>query len=228
MKIALLVCDHVPEDLQPAHGTYQLMFENFLQLPLDAWYVCDDIFPKLEDYDAFVCTGSRHSVYDDLPWIRKLQDFTRQIYKAGKKFFGVCYGHQMIAEALGGEVMRSGNGFLIGIHTFNVNQTDGWMQPEVDHYNVLMLCQDQVAKLPDNSRVLASSSQCPVGMYSVDRHFLGIQGHPEFTNAYNRDLFERRLKIDDTKKKNAALDSFKEKKPHSELLTGYIQNFLRS
>jgi len=228
MKIALLCCDHVPEDLQPVHGTYPQMFERFFQLPMDAWYVCDDNFPALKDYDAFICTGSRFSVYDDIPWIKQLQEFTRLVYHAEKKYIGVCYGHQMIAQALGGEVKRSEHGYLIGIHTFEVIQISDWMEPVVTFYNSLMLCQDQVMQLPEDGQILAASPQCRVGMYSVGKHFLGIQGHPEFTNAYNRDLFERRLNIGDNEKKSVALKSFEEKKTDSLLLAGYLRNFLHS
>jgi GMP synthase-like glutamine amidotransferase len=228
MKIALLVCDHVPEDLQPVHGTYPQMFERFFQLPMDSWYVCDDNFPALEDYDAFICTGSRFSVYDDEPWIIRLQEFTRRVYLSEKKFIGICFGHQMIGQALGGKVERSHHGFLIGIHTFDIQQTAEWMETETSHYNVLMLCRDQVTLLPDGSNLLASSPQCRVGMYSVGKHFLGIQGHPEFTNGYNRDLFERRLNINDDKKKRLALTSFDEKKADSSILSDYFRNFLSS
>lgn len=228
MKIALLVCDHVPADLQPEHGTYPEMFNHLFRLPMDVFYVCDGNFPEPEKYDAFICSGSRFSVYDDIPWIKQLQELTQQVYHSGKKFIGVCFGHQMIAQALGGKVEKSQHGFLIGIHTFEILQTNGWMDSGNKNYHVLMLCRDQVTKLPDGGSILASSALCKVGMFTVGKTFIGIQGHPEFTNAYNRDLFERRLKIDDIEKKSAALLSFKEKKADRTLIGNYLRNFLNS
>jgi len=194
MKAALLVCDHVADELVDAHGTYPEMYRRLLQVPFDSFYVCDGHFPSIDDYDLFVCTGSKFSVYDDLDWIQKLKEFTREAYQVGKKFIGICFGHQMIAEALGGKVQRSDFGYLIGLHKFELTEKKAWMKPYEPSLRMLMLCQDQVVRLPEGAELLASSESCKIGMFKVDNQFLGIQGHPDFTPEYNRAVFESRLK----------------------------------
>lgn len=228
MKMALLVCDHVAQAFAGEHGTYPDMFRRFLpDLAFHTWFVCDGVFPAISDYDAFVCTGSKFSVYDDLPWVRLLKSFTAEAFQAKKKFVGVCFGHQLIAEALGGKVEKAAAGYQIGLHQFTVRETAGWMKPEAHSYKLLMLCQDQVIKLPPDSRVLASSPGCPMGMFTTGDHFLAIQGHPEFTKAYNRAVFESRRSKMGEEKLAEAIESLAGE-PDRELLSGWITRFLKA
>ncbi len=226
MKTALLVCDHLPEKLTAVHGNYIHMFNSILDIPLDPFYVIDHNFPDPDDYDAYVITGSKYSVYDSFGWISMLKEFTSMAFDKGKKTIGICFGHQLIAEALGGKVERSRNGFLIGIHDFRILQKEKWMDPPVSNYKTLMLCQDQVVKLPENSIVLSGSSHCPVGMFSVDKHFLGIQGHPEFTKEYNRDVFESRIEKIGIEKIEVARASL-HNDPDTSLLKSYMMSFMK-
>jgi len=226
MKVALLVCDHVAAQFVEKHGDYPSMFDQLLpELKLEPWFVCDSQFPLIGDYDAFVCTGSKLSVYDDERWILQLKAFVKDIYASGKKFVGVCFGHQMIGEALGGKVEKAALGYLIGTHTFTISQTTPWMRPSSHSYRILMLCQDQVVKLPPGARVLAASADCPVGMYTVSDTFLGIQGHPEFMAGYNRNVFESRVERIGKEKVEAAVKSLNQG-PDRELLRGWILGFL--
>lgn len=227
MKVALLVCDHVAAQFVDKHGDYPHMFDQLLpELKLEPWFVCDGQFPVVADYDAFVCTGSKASVYDDIPWIHQLKAFTKEVYDSGKKFVGVCFGHQMMGEALGGKVERAAVGYLIGVHKFNLLEKPVWMGEAPDSYHILMLCQDQVVKLPPNSAVLASSPECPVGMFTVGETFLGIQGHPEFTPDYNRDVFESRVERIGKDKVERAVESLKTA-PDREELRRWILGFLK-
>ncbi|WP_416864998.1 MAG: glutamine amidotransferase-related protein [Imperialibacter sp.] len=226
MKVALLVCDHVAVQFAEKHGDYPFMFDQLLpELKLEPWFVCDESFPAIADYDAFVCTGSKASVYDDIAWIHQLKAFTKEIYDSGKKFVGVCFGHQMMGEALGGKVERADVGYLIGVHQFAIAEKPGWMKSSPDVFNILMLCQDQVTKLPPSSKELASSPDCPVGMFTVGDTFLGIQGHPEFSWEYDREVFESRVERIGREKVERAVESLNVE-PDRELLKGWILSFI--
>lgn len=226
MKVALLICDHVREDLVKRHGDYPMMFRKLLpELALEDWYVCDGYFPDINDYDAFICTGSKYSVYEEIDWIIQLSKFTTQVYASGKRFVGVCFGHQMMAHALGGQVSKSDQGYLIGVHQFSVSEHISWSKHQKGSFNVLMLCQDQVIVLPPQSQVWASSEACPIGMFTVGSTFLGIQGHPEFTKAYNQAVFESRPDKISQEKVREAIDSFTNN-PDTDFLSHLLTEFI--
>ena len=226
MKAALLICDHVPEELSKIHGTYVEMYADlFPEIALQAYFVVDDEFPSLEEYDIFIATGSKYSVYDDIPWIGKLKELVKEMYELQKTFIGICFGHQLIAESLGGKVERHESGYLIGVHDFTFNTKVSWMQPEAEGFKVLMLCQDQITVLPEGSRVLSESAECAIGMFTVGNTFLGIQGHPDFAKEYNRAIFESRAARIGPEKIEKANKSLEEE-PSVPLLRRYMHNFI--
>lgn len=228
MKTCLLVCDHVLPAFEPINGTYPEMFQRlFPELDLVPYFVCDGFFPEIDDYDAFICTGSKYSVYDDEGWVIELLRFIRNIAHSDKKFVGVCFGHQAIAHALGGETSQSEIGWNIGVHAFEILQYQRWMLPELPRFNILMLCQDQVQSLPPKAEVLAQSENCPIGMYSIEQQFLGIQGHPEFSKTYNQALYTSRIEKIGQQKVLEADESLKTTVDQS-LFETWIMQFLRS
>ena len=117
-------------------------------------------------HQIYFTTGSRHSAYQNIPWINQLKDVIRGIYIRGDYFVGVCFGHQLIAEALDGKVERSTQGWCVGVHTFSVRGTRTWMVPQRKKINLLMMCQDQVSKLPKDGVVLGGTKKCPIGIYA--------------------------------------------------------------
>ncbi|GJM35732.1 MAG: GMP synthase [Saprospiraceae bacterium] len=195
MKIGLLECDHVAESFQHIGGDYRDMFQRLLPGVEFVFYdLCNHHFPNsVEDCDAYVVTGSKYSVYDDIDWIYRLKDLVRDIYHHQKYYIGVCFGHQMLAEALGGKVHKSESGWCVGAHQFQLLHQAPWMHPFKDQLNLLMSCQDQVQQMPENSKLLAQSSDCPVAMFQVGKKMMGIQGHPEFPKAYSRALMDARV-----------------------------------
>lgn len=227
MRTALLICDHVLDKFESIDGQYLDMFNRLLpSLNLQPYYVCDGEFPQTPDqYDAYICTGSKLSVYDEVEWIRELQRFVKGVYATSSKFVGVCFGHQMIAQALGGEVSKAGVGWCIGAHRITIDHPGSWMDPAAKILNVLMLCQDQVVQLPSDSVVLASSKDCAISMFSVGDRMLGIQGHPEFSKEYDRALFESRVDRIGQEKVNKGIESINSE-VHTEVMAQWILNFL--
>lgn len=189
MKIGLLLCDHVAEPLRDISGDYDEMFRRWLGgvFPHAQWRDYDltqgDCPHSTTDCDLYVTTGSKASVYDDEPWIHAFADLVRAIAEARQPLVGVCFGHQMIAHALGGRTAKSPNGWGIGVHTFDVFAPQPWMSPPREQFSLLMSCQDQVERPPDGARVLARSEHCPVALYEMGR-MIGVQGHPEWTPEY--------------------------------------------
>lgn len=229
MKIGLLECDHVAEPLRHIAGDYRQMFDDLFhchapQLELVSFDVRNGEFPASVDAcEAFVCTGSRFSAYDQDDWIQELKGFLRQLRSADKPFVGICFGHQMLAQALGGEVKKASQGWGIGVHSLNVVKAESWMQPEQSSCGIQYSHRDQVVRLPENSVVLGESDHCPVAMFRVGKTMLGIQGHPEFPAAYVEALVRGRTELIGADKVNAA----KFNAPTDEaIITNWLAKFL--
>jgi len=199
MKIGLLECDHVRDELLHISGDYRQMFPALFASAAPHWEfvffdVCNGQFPDSVDAcDAYIATGSKFSVYDDESWIIKLKAFIQALYKSEKTYVGVCFGHQMLGEALGGEVKKSDIGWCVGVHPFEMLGYQNWMQPDLPGLNLLMMCQDQVLMLPPESILLAQTPDCPHAMFQVGKSMLGIQAHPEFSKQYDQALMELRI-----------------------------------
>lgn len=194
MKIGILQCDDVLDSLQPEFGNYPQMFRE-LMLRVDPgleFAVYDartgGLPDDIDDCDAYITTGSRHGVLDGLEWVDDLETFIRRLDTAKKKFVGICFGHQLMAQALGGEVERSPKGWGVGVSFNQVVGPRPWMEPFQGGLDLVVSHQDQVSRLPDGVEVLASSAFCPYYMLQRGDHLLSIQGHPEFSRDYSRAL----------------------------------------
>jgi GMP synthase-like glutamine amidotransferase len=190
MKIGLLQCYHVDAKYMGIDGDLSDMFvrlfgEHTPEVTLEIYDVINGQFPEsLYECDGFIISGSLHSVYDDMQWIHDLAAFVRQLYEAQHPTVGICFGHQMIAQALGGEVKKSERGFGLGIRDVTIDNPKSWMQPDLLSYNLLYFHEDQVETLPNNGEVIAGNEHCPIAAFSVGEYMLGIQGHPEFSTKF--------------------------------------------
>lgn len=234
MKVGLLECDHVREEFRPIAGDYRDMFPAlFMPLAPDWEFVFYDVangrFPaSVQECDVYLCTGSKSSVYDDEPWIDALKTFVRQLYDQQKIFLGVCFGHQMLAEALGGKVQKSAVGWCVGGHEFTLHRPmPAWMTPPQERLNLLMMCQDQVHQLPPDSTVLASANDCPVAMFRVGERMLGVQAHPEFPVLYEEALMRSRVERIGAEKTAKGLESLT-LPLHSTLMAQWMAAFVKS
>jgi GMP synthase-like glutamine amidotransferase len=198
LNVGLLACDDVPDRLRHIAGGYQDMFDALLRphapgLAFTRYDACKGKVPSAPDEcDAWLCTGSRFSVYDKLDWIEGLKAFVRTVHDAGKPFVGICFGHQILAEALGGSVQKAEQGWGIGVLDMHIVQPEPWMQPPREHCKLQYMHGDQVLRLPDHSTLLAAAPHCPVAMFKVGEKMLGIEGHPEFPAAYEEALLRAR------------------------------------
>ncbi len=197
MHIGLLQCDDVNPALIERHGNYPAMFQALLtrsdpDIRLSVWRCLDGEFPEqLDACDGWLITGSKHGVNDGLAWITTLCEFVRRVHAAKLPLVGVCFGHQVIARALGGEVEKHARGWGVGLSFNRVCAQRPWMQPPQAGLDLIVSHQDQVSVLPADARVLADSAFCAFYLIEVGS-CLGVQGHPEFSPAYSRDLMRLR------------------------------------
>ena len=232
MRIGILQCDHVKSELQPKFGNYPEMFATMIhaqnpQHQLLNFAACDDELPDQTNLcEAYILTGSASSVYEDLQWIKELESFVRSLHQHKIPTVGICFGHQLLAQALGGETMKSPKGWGVGIANHRVVANQDWMVPKVNEAKVLVSHQDQVTRLPAQARRILESEFCPNAMFQLGEHIIGCQGHPEFMPEYSHALMEMRKGRMPENVRQAGIDSLTK---NTELLPIpiWIENFLK-
>jgi GMP synthase-like glutamine amidotransferase len=238
MKIGVLQADTVSEEFQADHGNYPTMFENMLKsagkqvlgsaIEVAHYNIMQSQFPKkLNECDAYIITGSKKSVYDDEPWIHKFRGFLVELNDAKKIVIGICFGHQLIADALGGKTELAKGGWGVGVHQSTITNKKKFMNPPLDYFSVIVSHQDQVAELPSDAERLAASEFCPNAMFQIGKHILTFQGHPEFTKGYSRALLESRKDIIGDLIYELGCASLKIEL-HSEILAQWIIRFINN
>jgi len=176
--------------------------------------------------EAYVITGSPRGAYDSDPWIGDLSQFIRDGAKDGKKFAGICFGHQILAEALGGRVQKSEKGWGLGLKSFEIRVPKSWMNGDTGHASLYFAHQDQVIELPPDAELLGGNGFCPIALYTIRDQILGVQGHPEFSQSIMQDILSReKLGRDDDVVKTAE-SSLADGKPDGRLFAQWIVNFL--
>ncbi|CAM2066167.1 Type 1 glutamine amidotransferase [Sulfidibacter corallicola] len=199
MRVAVLLTGYATGYTAQKYGTYADLFRHLLEEPGSTWDTFDVIqgeYPRdLADYDAYVVTGSASDAHATEPWIQDLNRKLREAFDCGRKILGVCFGHQAVANALGGASHRADQGWEVGIHALDLTEaatkkTYGHNLPT--NLNVLQTHRDEVKRLPPGAELLASSAQTPIQMYAVGHQVLCMQGHPEYFKDIVSDLLEGR------------------------------------
>lgn len=194
MKLGILnAC--TPQDEEEFELKEFQSFTDFLGLvdhnfTLVEYRITEDEFPRhATECDAYLITGSPKGVYDHVGWIGQLGDFIRDSYTEGVKLVGICFGHQILAHALGGHAEKSQKGWGMGPNVVEVSQRKPWMKPALPDGSFYFCHQDQVMTLPPEAELLAGNEFCQNGMFVIGDQVLGLQAHPEFTT----DVMERAI-----------------------------------
>lgn len=188
--------------LRERFGLYSEMFAELLkpaapEIEFRIYNLLDGDFPKSPgERDAWLVGGSPSGAYDPEPWIPPLEDFLRAAFATGRPILGVCFGHQILAQALGGKVEKSGRGWGVGVHDYQLQRRMSWMAGDGASLRLRAMHQDQVIQSPPGATLLCRSEFCPIaGLVYGDPErpqALSFQAHPEFSADFARALIELR------------------------------------
>ncbi|KMK66801.1 type 1 glutamine amidotransferase [Puniceibacterium sp. IMCC21224] len=187
MKIGILQTGHVNEQLVDENGDYPEIFAHFLAdqgLVFDNYPVVDGEFPSgAEAADGWLITGSKFGAYEDLPWIAPLEALIRAIYVSGRPMVGICFGHQIIAQALGGRVEKFDGGWSVGRQDYTIG---------ADTFALNAWHQDQVTAVPEGAQVISSTAFCANAALLYTGRAFTLQPHPEINRTYLKGLLDTR------------------------------------
>lgn len=231
MKINILLCDTFPGLLPDYIPSYVSMFTAlFDSVCRHARYkvyraMDGDLPAPVCDGSLYLITGCNQSAYDQTPWIKRLAEWIRAAHGNRVKLVGVCFGHQLIAQALGGRVERSAMGWGAGVREAEVTDDearewfpDGKMRLLYNHH-------DQVTALPSAATLVARSAFCPVESFRVGAHILTFQGHPEYIPEYELHLLDHFAADEPQKVKAAARESIARTRHQGQTVAKWIADW---
>lgn len=233
-QLGVLQCDEVRPELKVKYGDYNQMITSAIATTTHDIYsatyrVFEGSFPDSpHDCDGWITTGSRHSVNDNSDWTRDLLSFVKSISKSGRPFVGICYGMQMMAKALGGIVDMTPIGWSVGVKTSRLHTGEEWLNNTLTKkINLLVSHREQVLRLPEGARCIASSGTCTNAIIGLGSSMIGFQGHPEFSPDYARELMELRRDVIPEKTIESGLGSLTTVIDNEAIFSSIVQ-FLRA
>ena len=225
MKLAILETGHPPGDLADRFGDYPTMFAKMLgpEFEAETFNVEVGEFPDPGNHEAVLITGSPAGVYEDLDWLPGLFDFIRAAKDS--RMVGICFGHQAMAEALGGHVEKSDKGWGAGLHRYTITRPEPWLDGARE-IAAPASHQDQVVVQPPNTEIVASSDFTPYAALAwTDRPAISFQFHPEFSPAFAKALIAERY--DRVPNPDAAIESLDAPNDNARV-GGWIRRFLKA
>lgn len=196
MKLNILLCDEFPDYLPDYIPSYVSMFTKLFDslgepMAYTVFRTLEGELPSIKTIDndaVYLIPGCNLGAYDDIGWIKALIDWTRKAFDKGARLMGVCFGHQLIAQALGGKVEKSSKGWGIGMRESTVVDSEGSIYFADGKLRLLYNHHDQVVKMPMGATLISTSDFCPIESYRIGNQVMCFQGHPEYIPEYERHL----------------------------------------
>ena len=236
MRIGILETDILETGIKEKYGSYAEMFQSLLSsvdghLEFRVYQVIEGEYPEnMKECNAYIITGSKSSAYDNEPWIKQLRHYIVTLHQHRSKLIGICFGHQIIAHALGGLTEKSEKGWVVGNCISKIKKEKSWMGHEIANakkqFALLVSHQDQVTILPAQAELIATNTFCPNASFQIAGHILTFQGHPEFSADYLTYLMNKRRDVIGEEKYKKAMDSL-QYELNALLVTRWIVNFIR-
>ncbi len=224
MKIGIIETGRPPEQLQDQFGTYPHAFEVLLRdqgFTFDSWAALEGNIPDSIDLaDGWLITGSRFGAYEDHDWIKPLEAFLRKAYAASIPIVGICFGHQILAQALGGKVEKFTGGWSVGRVEYHLDISEQPVPLYAWH-------QDQVTQLPADATVVGSTDFCRFAALRYGNRALTVQPHPEFRADFIQALLHARRDVLPADISAAATSSLREGQTQSPLIASWFAEFFR-
>lgn len=240
LTVGVLICDHLDPEVVALHPDYPQRYRSVLappdtSSPADAGadpalepvmfdLTAGELPDQPERCDAWLIGGSRLDAHSDEGFVPELVDFAAECHTAGVPLVGICFGHQIVARALGGTVERA-DGWGAGVRSFEVAAQAPWMLHPPESVSMVVSHRDQVTRLPTGAELLLRAGYCPIAGFRVGDSVFCIQGHPEFDTELSRTLCSRRRRAMGDEVTDEALASLAEPSD-GDLVNGWIRRFL--
>ena len=231
MTIGILLCGDVPSELVDEFGHYtdclksQLHLERYGEVKVWNVYQQHQLPQDAYECEAYVIGGSPSGVNDNLEWLHHLITFIRQAFLANRKLFGICFGHQIINHALGGEVQRADQGWGLGSYHVQLKENIGELNAG-QSMKLISIHQDQVVKPGNQFEVIAGNQFCPNYITRYKNQVLTVQGHPEFSGPFFNALLEQRTDQFNEEQRHKAKVHDKESMRFSTIFNQFAHQFL--
>ena len=191
--IGILECGRFSEDMTKKYGDYTTLYSNMLGrefFDYRSFEVHDGDRPTTDDADAWLISGSRHGAYEEHDWIPPLEAHLRAAFVAGQPIVGICFGHQILAQALGGRVEKFNGGWRMGQYQYAL--AGAFTESDMNRANLLAFHQDQVVELPAEATVIGQTEHCQYAALQYGNKAISIQPHPEFDDVFVNALLDER------------------------------------
>ena len=231
MRIGLLETGRTSAELTARHGSFPAMFRVLFgplapALEFRDYAALDGELPATtRECDAYLITGSQYGINERLAWMAPLQDFARAVRADDRRLVGICFGHQLLADAFGGSVAKADEGWGVGMQRYDVRASRPWMAPPARSFANIVLHQDQVTIPPPEAELLAGNDFCPFAMLQIGANVLTLQSHPELTAALTAEVLDLRRREIGEARAQAALASLRHEND-AELVAGWLLRFL--